>query len=230
MLRLCLIIILALTPSVLALTFLNVDVDDIKIQQALLAGGLVATGWVVTFGLRELQRYLERRQKSVDLQHALRGEIFDYADMLDDGDPDQIIATLKPRILSGNEGEKPFFPFISEPVVFDNLVGEIYFLPKSTIDDVVQFYSILSDVRLFAEDFRSEAFGKLSDEGTLNAYSDYIRLRGSAKELADKAVGQLNDSLGVKPQYPAADLPEYQSQKDVLEDWLNTQTSDREGL
>lgn len=220
-------------PAVIALRFLGVDFSNIKIQQALLAGGLVATGWIVTFGLRELQVYLERRQKSIDLQYALRGEIYDYSEMFDDGNVDDIIQELENRLKEKDGVNPPFFPLISEPVVFNNLVSEIYFLPQNVIDDVVQFYSMLSDVRLLAEDFRTDPFIELSNAGKLDAYGDFVELRENIRKHGLDTVAMLNKCLRVREDalpFPKMELPRYDEQKAVLEQWLNSQISDREGL
>jgi len=185
----------------LAILLYSVGFGDLvnKGLAAVVGGGVLALGWVASFVLREISAATEEGEKSEDLQETLRAELYVYQSLLDDDDTEEAKRQLAKRISDGERSGSryvPFVPRISAPVIFEALVGDIYLLPKDVTDRVVQFYANLSDVRLMAEDLQTKAFIELPGPRRLTAYCDYLDIRRTTCELAEKAVAALNASLG----------------------------------
>lgn len=212
--------------------------NDAKVQQALIAGGFLSAGWIVTLLGREIGLLVDRRENSVDLQLALRAEIYDYSIMLDDTDADTTVQDnvdyIRKRVLDAEDGKLPFIHSVSEAVIFKNLAEKMPILPPAVIDGVVQFYSVLSDVRLMVDDIRRDDFGKLDDKYQADAFERYLRLRATAVALANNALNCLNESLGVTddplpvgPEMSEDEEKQQLAQKAQLREWVNSQTSGR---
>ena len=184
----------------LILVILRIDFDltDAKVQQGAIAAAVVATGWLVTFAFREVSTLIERHQQSRDILIALSAEVHDYAEGISLDNPAKWIEMVTKDVTEGgNEPETAFYPFISqisEPVIFNKLADQIHLLPEEPIDTTIQFYSILSDLRLFVEDLRSEEFRKLSAERRLLGYIDLIDMRITTVEIANEALRLMNDA------------------------------------
>lgn len=176
-----------------ALSAFELKLDDTRIQQAAVAATLVVLGWFVTFALTEWREARSREQKSRDIQSAFNAELIDYSVSLDDGDHDMVIEALEKRVRA--DASTVFFPLVSDPVIFNSLTSEVTFLPGAVIDDVIQFYSMLSDVQLFANELRSDAFANVTVGGKLDACRDYIAMRAEAALLALQATVAISESL-----------------------------------
>lgn len=229
LLWLCLLIVLAVGFVVLQLPF---DIEDIKIQQAVIAGTVVATGWLMTFSFRETSELIERNQRGRDLQKALRAEIEDYFEALDDEDSDATIENLRAKFMGAKKDDEKipvFFPLVSEPVIFNTLSQDIHILPENVINDTIRFYSMLSDIRLFAEDLRSTSFANLSLPSQLLAFEDYIEMRIAGCLFAYDAMKKLDFSLDEVITDPdvVADRLHFAERAKLIRDGINNRGADR---
>lgn len=202
LLTLCVLTIGALLFAIYQIDF---DLADPRVQQGAIAATVVITGWLVAFVFREAGAIFDRAEQSRDLQTALRAEIFDYAEALTVDDPAAWRKQMRLDVLqAGSSGKTAFYPYfarISEPVIFDQLIKDVLLLPENTIDVVIQFYSTLSDLRLFIEELREEEFRKLNEERRLTAYLDLLSMQVTVVELGRMAVDQLDRSLRGIPEW-----------------------------
>lgn len=220
---------LLLVISLLAVLFqIDFDFSDKRVQQAAIAAAVVMSGWIVTFAFREGSQLIDRVQKSRDLQLAFRAEIEDYSETLDDGDQQEAIDRIRQR-LRENDKKPIFFPLISEPIIFEKLASEVHILPEAVISYAIRFYSMLSDVRLFAEELRGEEFKALGTESKIDAFSDYIMMRATCCEFAHEALVEIDVSLGEKITDSDRFSHSLHQAERVTEirAWLNSRTSDR---
>lgn len=189
------LIVLGLVTAALlfGLSQFSLDLSDARVQQGAVAAALVVLGWFVTFALTEWREVRTRDQKSRDIQAAFKAELVDYSAALDDGDFDAVIEDLKRRAEA--EAGTIFFPLVSDPVIFNSLTSEVALLPEGLIDDVIQFYSLLSDVQLFAKELRGQPFSTISREGKVSAYIDYLGMRAGAALIALEASVAISKSL-----------------------------------
>lgn len=217
----------------LALTRLPLDFENIRVQQAIIAGTVVSLGWLMTFVFREGSELIERTQRGRDLQKALRAEIEDYFEALDDGNNDETINSLRARfeLAKTDTAAFPFFPLVSEPVIFNTLSKDVHILPEMVINNTIRFYSMLTDVRLFAEDFRTDNFERLSAERKLLAFEDYIEMRASCCLFAYEAMEKLDTSLNevVTDADLSAEKMRQAERAAAVKSWINNPVADLGG-
>ena len=179
------------------------DLSDRRVQQAALAGTVLAVGWFVTFLLRELGTINARSRRRKDVELALRAEIFDYTEALDDGDPVAEADALHQKVIDAGDGKKtahiPYFPQISPPVVFQAVRDDLPTVSSAAIDSLVQFYSMLSDITSFAEDLRNPAFQRLAAARRVVAYTDYLEMRATAVRIGLDAIERLSATANPAP-------------------------------
>ncbi len=187
---------------------------------------LVVIGWLVTFLLQEYRHQRERTERRTDLKLALRAEIWDFHKTFVRADTVAFGKMLEEKILQAGDGKDSYRPFIPQEkntTVFAALVSRIDQLPPETVDEVVQFYSQVEDLTIFARDLRSEAFAQLPAQRRAMAYRDYIEMKVEANARAIAAIRRLNASLGIDLDDVSADL---QAEKQQVRDWLNSQVAD----
>lgn len=175
---------------------LEADLSDTRVQQAFIAGTFLAAGWVLTFILREISADIVREQDSIDVQEVYRAEIFDYSEALEDNNSAQIRKTLSAKIKAAGDGKskyQPFVPKISPPVIFHARAADITLLPEQCIDNVVQFYSMLSDVSTFAIDLMTPEFRQQAATSRAQAFEDYYEMRETCHRIACEALADLGD-------------------------------------
>ncbi|MGY6632371.1 MAG: hypothetical protein ACXIU8_01315 [Alkalilacustris sp.] len=203
---------------VAALVAVRPDLSDHRVQQAALAGAVVGVGWFVTFILREFGAVTARTRRRQDVELALRAEIFDYTEALDDGDPVAEADALRDVVLAAGDKRRaaylPYFPRISPPVVFEAVRDDLPTVSSFAMDSIVQFYSMLSDITSFAEDLRSPEFQTLPAARRVVAYADYLEMRGTTVRIGLHAIDQLNLSLR-RTSDPAYSAPDHMNPADA---------------
>lgn len=193
-------LVLCLVPSLILLAA-NAEgfFEDVRVQQAFVAGCFLAAGWFVSFAFREIATLVDRYQRSLDIQIALRGEIFDYSEALSDDDPDATAEDVCKKVREGGDDATtayhPFVPRVSSPIIFPGFVHEVPLLPEETIDTVVQFYSVLSDVIIMSEDLGSDRFHACKAIQREGALRDYMSIRKAALGLARESDEKLTASI-----------------------------------
>ncbi|WP_179381198.1 hypothetical protein [Jannaschia marina] len=173
---------------------IELDWANARVQGTALAGTFIALGWVATFFFREFSASIERRLRSSDIQRALLAEIADYAETLELSDAEGMKDDLA-REIAANPAFRPYFFRVSAPVIFEANDEAVPLLPEEVIDDVIAFYSTLSDLRSMIEDLRDPAFGLLDGARRLRSYRDYVDLMANTARLARDAAVRLDDSL-----------------------------------
>ena len=151
---------------------------DARIWQALVAGLVVAVGWYVNGWQNRREAAAFKAERLRDVHRALYAEI--AANLANLWDEDRIEAWAV-RIVSHMEAEGdsfvPFIPRERHDVVFDQVVGEIYVLPRQTIDAIVAYYTQVKSVAAMADDMRGEAFRRLPTDRRVLMYRDYIAMK-----------------------------------------------------
>lgn len=149
---------------------------DVRMQQALCAGVIVATGWLTTAVFAELDRWRNRTEKTRDYHRALYAEIGNSLQSFMQNE-----AASKETLARIREDDRyvPLIPRQRHDFVFDELVKNIEVLPRQTIDIIVAYYAVMRAVTNLAEDMRSDAF-KASAATRISMYEDYLELRETA--------------------------------------------------
>lgn len=161
-----------------------VDLED-RLWQALIAGLVIATGWLATAIFAETERAARKSERTRDFHKALFAEVQNTLSAFwDEGQAERHARELVGR-MEADEDFVPFIPREQHMRVFDALMDDIEVLPRQTIDTVVTFYSHVAAIAALAEDMRGQAFRRLPQQRRIALYRDYIDMR-----LRAFAVGQ----------------------------------------
>ncbi|MBM1310872.1 hypothetical protein JQT66_11570 [Sulfitobacter mediterraneus] len=150
------------------------------IQQAMIAGLVIAVGWLTTAIFAELAKSRGRAERLRDYHKALYAEIGNTLESLwVVGETEAYVAALTDRM----EKEADYVPFIPREHhdhVYDAVIAEIDVLPRQTIDAIVAYYSLIKSVSALADDMRGETFKTLDAPRRTAMYSDYVGMRKQA--------------------------------------------------
>lgn len=197
---------LALLLAAIVVTILSASALSERLQAALIAGTLVAGGWLVTFLVNGYRHEREAERRAQDTLYALQSEIFALVDKLDNQDIDATAVQTQARILDG-EGQdawgraREYHPFAtteSTPIVFEAVAGNIPSLAPRTVKAVLRFYAEYTDLRTLVTDSRSDTARALSRERRTALHEQLTKRRKSALRHGLKAVAKINGDLGAK--------------------------------
>lgn len=197
-------VLLIFIPSVAIVSQLPGFPDALR--PALIAALVVVIGWMVTFLFREVGR----QQDQVDLMLSLRAEIFVVREQITPESTLSYLQDIRTRFDAAQEEGTSFTPFVTMPPVasvFRAVAPQITRLPSETVEPVIQFYALLSDIEAFVLDLRSEPFKALPMDRSRIAYEDYYDTRLVLSQLADDALLALDQAIGVKNGRRESDSP-----------------------
>ncbi|MEX0365855.1 MAG: hypothetical protein AB3N22_07275 [Ruegeria sp.] len=181
--------LLVIFGGVLVVLAVNTDLDE-RIWAAIIAGLVIATGWLTTAIFGELGKSRDKAEKLRDYHKALYAEIGNTLQVLwDRGQAEQEANALVARM----EADLDFIPLIPREhndFVYDSLVDEIEVLPRVTIDAVVAYYSLIKSIAAQAEDMRGDVFrsADMTQDRRILMYRDYFETRKSAFALGQYAL------------------------------------------
>ncbi|NSX56522.1 hypothetical protein [Parasulfitobacter algicola] len=164
------------------MVFLEPYIDP-RVQQAFVAGAVVAVGWMVNGRQNRRARLRQREERLRDVHRALYAEIASYLENLQSEEAllayrDQMLAHMRE-----NPGFIPLIPTEQNDTIFRTILPEIHILPRTSIDPVVAYYNQLFAIESLVTDMRGDGFKELDHERRAAMYSDYIALKTQA--LAD---------------------------------------------
>lgn len=168
---------------------------DGRVWQALVAGLVIAVGWLTTAIFAELGKLRERNEKTRDVHRAIFSEIGNFLANIWDADALEAEAETILTRMRDDDSFVPFIPKERNDAVFNTLVGDIHILPRQTIDPVVSFYSQIHAISAMAEDMRGEVFPELAQDRRIAMYSDYIEMKKQAFSMGNYA-NALIDAFG----------------------------------
>lgn len=165
----------------LPLVVLGVYVDlAVPIWQALIAGLVIAAGWLTTAIFHELGKARGRAERLRDYHKALYAEIGNALATLWDGGRSDGYGADTIRRMREDPDYVPFVPREHNDHIFDAILNQIDVLPRQTIDAVVSYYSLIKGISALADDMRGEGFKTLPQERRILVYSDYLEMRKQA--------------------------------------------------
>ena len=156
------------------------DLSNERVQQAAIAGIVIAAGWFMGFLLREVGQHMGRIERLRDVHRALYAEIQHNLDNL--GSPGDLIVYRDEMLARMAEGDGfvPFIPRERNDMVFRAILPEIQLLPQVSIDPIVGYYSQLAALETLIEDMRGESFKTMAPSRRAAIYTDYIALKTQA--------------------------------------------------
>jgi hypothetical protein len=140
------------------------------IQQAMIAGLVIAVGWLTAAIFAELAKSRGRAERLRDYHKAIYAEIGNTLESLwVAGETDAYVTSLFER-MAQDRTYVPFIPREHHDHVYDAVISEIDVLPRQTIDAIVAYYSLIKSVAALADDMRGATFK------TLDVDRDVFRL------------------------------------------------------
>lgn len=186
-----------------------VDLND-RLWQALIAGLVIATGWLTSALFAELGKARARAERLRDYHKAIYAEIGNTLHSLYHG------ASAGEEVLTRMMEDLDFVPFVPKEEhshIYDAIVSEIDVLPRQTIDAIVAYYSLIKTIAALAEDMRGFTFRRLPAERRMVIYADYTDLRKEAFKFGQNALGVIKAFSDGGP--------------DAAESWINSQAAGR---
>ncbi|MBV0913926.1 hypothetical protein [Anianabacter salinae] len=177
---------------VMAVLFGPFDWTQIPVQQAGLAGLVVAGGWFAGFLLREISQQIGRSERLRDYHRALYAEIMHNLDNL--GSPDDLREHAETVLASMelDEGFVPFIPHEKNDTIFKAVVSDLHILPRASIDPVVKYYSQVSAMDAMINDMRGEGYSSMTRERRAALYRDYIGIKINLIEFGNDALKRID--------------------------------------
>lgn len=165
---------------------------DERIWQALIAGVVIATGWLTTAIFTEIGRTKERAEALRDAHKALYAEIGHTLDAFYGGGEAEREASEIAAHMRSHPDFVPFIPKETHDRVYSALLERIEILPRQTIDAVVAYYSVIQALQAFSEDMRGQTFKDLGQDRRIAMYEDYGQMRLRAYTLGQYALSVIS--------------------------------------
>jgi hypothetical protein len=150
---------------------------EVGVWQAIIAGLVIAAGWLTTAIFAEIGRTQDKAERLRDYHKAIYAEIGTTVQALWNAGTSEADGR---NILDRMAHEPDFVPFIPREVhdtIFSSLIDRIDVLPRQTIDAIVAYYAQIRAVSGLAEDMRADAFRTLSQDRRMAVYADFLELR-----------------------------------------------------
>ncbi len=162
---------------------------DPRLWQALIAGLVIATGWLTTAIFAELGQRRTKAERLRDYHKALYAEIGNALRALwDEGQSDTHVQITISR-MRADPDFVPFIPKEQHDRVYLAILDDIEVLPRQTIDAVVAYYSQMNALGHMVEDMRGRSFRSvLSQDRRIAMYEDYSSMRRQAFILGQYAL------------------------------------------
>ncbi len=163
----------------------------VAIWQGLIAGLVIASGWLTSAIFNELGRARQKSERLRDYHKAIYAEIGTALNTLwDGGKSEEYVAQTLVRM----EDEPDFVPFIPREQhdhIYNAIVGTIDVLPRQTIDAIVAYYSLTKAIATLADDMRGDRFQTLAPARRIAMYSDYASMRREAFAFGQYALQKI---------------------------------------
>ncbi|MDB6181540.1 hypothetical protein [Paracoccus fistulariae] len=164
---------------------------------ALVGGGVVAAGWVITHLLSRARDRALREERIADIQRALLAEIRAHVFALEEQQAAREMPALKTVT---DEDYLPILPHDANDRMFRAIVEEVHLLPEWAIDPVVRYYRLLAVRAALAQDIRSNA--KEYPRRAAQMFHDYLEITEETWDTGLEAVEILTASLRGGPRLP----------------------------
>ncbi|MFK7874404.1 MAG: hypothetical protein AB8B71_01300 [Paracoccaceae bacterium] len=155
---------------------------DSRVGQALVAGFVIAVGWLTTAIFAQLEHKRARDEKLRDYHKAIYAEIRNSIDVFWDGGAARSQAARLVRAMRKDPTFVPLLPYEVHDRIYSSIVKEIEALPRVTIDLIVAYYSTISTMSALADDMRSDRYisGDFDQTRRIRLYLDFFSTRNRA--------------------------------------------------
>lgn len=158
---------------------------------ALVGGGVVAVGWVITHLLSRSRDRALREERIADIQRALLAEIRAHVFALEEQQDARDLMARGAAI--SDQDYLPILPHDANDRMFRAIVEEVHLLPEWAIDPVVRYYRLLAVRAALAQDIRSNI--KEYPRRAAQMFRDYLDITEETWDNGLEAVEVLTASL-----------------------------------
>lgn len=163
-----------------------------QVLQAVVAGVVVAAGWLVVAGQNRRRDDRLRRSREEDIQRALLAEIRAHVVTLElQVPPPEEAARIVEGVRSG-----ALVPAVLHEVndrIYTALIAEIHVLPMMVIDPVVIYYRLLSVMAALSREMRRTV--RQDSQKAARMMDDYLSLMAQARDAGLDAIAVLTVSV-----------------------------------
>ncbi len=160
----------------------------LPLWQALIAGLVIASGWLTTAIFAELARARGKAERMRDYHKAIYAEIrTTLSSLFNDGEAQTYAASIIEK-MQAEPDFVPFIPLEKHDFIYTSISSHIDVLPRQTIDAIVAYYSQVASIAALADDMRSAGFQALSHQRRIAMYSDYTKMREVAFNFGTHAL------------------------------------------
>ena len=175
----------------LLINLVEVDLTDFRVQQAFVAGLVVASGWLITFLLREASVLLDVRERRRDMIRAVRAEVELVQFMAEKLDCDQAIHDIEAEYAQ-DPNYKPLVAYGQQSAVLKRLVGEIEILDTGNqIRAVIDMYQLMDRMAQLETLFAEPGFAELDADRQVSAIRRYFKMYKVLPSVAERVLTQL---------------------------------------
>lgn len=190
---------------------------DTLIIQALIAGGFIALGWLVSFAVQEYRRVATVLKAERDVLVALREDVRDFLYAASRNDLRELEKRDTLLILGAPLAApyQPFIPSVELSTVYRALAEQLPLVPEPPLGDVIFFYKQLSDVVAFTADLQGESYRSLPPDRRARAYRGYVQMRLTLQRRGVAAIEPINAKFEKDRAAGIPDLPSLCDDRDL---------------
>ena len=162
------------------------------VLEALVAAGFAVLGWFGKTWVDRQRAAKSRAEEIAGLHAALRAEVAVSLSQLGD---DRALIAHRDRVVAMMRENQDFVPFVPselDAMFLDAFRTSFGKLPRATFDPVAVFYAQARSLAVFAEDLRSDAIQRLSQDRRLTMYEDYIEMKRTLRTVGSAALDVLD--------------------------------------
>jgi hypothetical protein len=176
---------------VIFLSLIKVDLANVRVQQALVAGIVVSSGWLMTFLLREASVLLDRRERRRDMIRAVRAEVELIKYFAEKMDWDEAMRDIR-AAYDEDPDYKPLIAYGRQFAVMRRLVAEIEILDtEPQIRAVIDMYQLLDRLEQLEQRISDAEFSQISTDRRVEAVIRYLKMQQALPEVANRVLSQL---------------------------------------
>lgn len=158
---------------------------------AMLGGGLtglcvVVAAIVTSKSITKLDRVSHKRK----ILNALEAEILGYTKKSPGFDPGSSLLAIYEKLQNEREHEIILSSELNN-LVYKSLAQNFHVLPENVVGPVVDFYNTMYFIELALGTINGQKFTKLGTLQKMEIYYDYINLKVTALNLAEKALSEI---------------------------------------
>jgi hypothetical protein len=160
----------------------------VEMWQAMIAGLVIASGWLTSAIFNELARARTKAERMRDYHKAIYAEIGTAMDTLFNGGEAESYTNHIIARMHEDAGFVPFIPREKHDFLYEKISANIDVLPRQTIDAIVAYYSLTASISALADDMRSDRFQSLGADRRIEMYRDYAKMRVLAFHFGNHAL------------------------------------------